>query len=191
MSGLFSKEEVEGICGGFFQSSSLSIVLSFDNNSNIKKCLCCNYSKEGPDSPSANSFVDPSKLPTKFDIPARMAEIVSLSLSKPFAFGTAFSFWDSLHLCDLLCFGPSHVHGLGSSHLHNPLVSALCTCTATLIISSWSFFFVYPTQCFLSVGVILELMILYFSSGICVQVYLHFTDYTHSSWHLGNDPQHL
>ena len=90
MSGPFSREEMEGICGGFFQSSLLSIALSYDDDGNIKKRLCCNYSKEGPDCPSTNSFVDPSKFPTKFDTPARMAEIVSLSPSEPFASGTAF-----------------------------------------------------------------------------------------------------
>ena len=77
MSGPFSREEMEGICGRFFQSSPLSIALSFDDDGNLKKRLCCNYSKEGPDSPLSNSFVNPSKFPTKFDTPAKIAEIVS------------------------------------------------------------------------------------------------------------------
>ena len=83
MSGLFSKEEMEGICGGFFQSSPLSTMLSLDEDGNVKKRLCCNYSKEGSNSPSANSFIDLLKFPTKFDTLAKMAEIVSPSSLSP------------------------------------------------------------------------------------------------------------
>ena len=81
MSGPFSKEEMEGICGGFFHSSPLSIALSTDEDGNIKKRLCCNYSREGPSSPSSNSYMDSVLYPTKFDTPAKMAEIVSVFLN--------------------------------------------------------------------------------------------------------------
>ena len=77
MSGPFSKEVMEGICGGHFRSSPLSIAVSYDDEGNMKRRLCCNYSKGSDLSPSSNSFVDPEKFPTCFDSSARMAEIVS------------------------------------------------------------------------------------------------------------------
>ena len=102
---------MEGICGGFFQSSPLSIALSLDDDGNVKKRLCCNYSKEGPDSPSANSYVDPSKFPTKFDTPAKMAEIVSSSF---------FRALHILHGCSFLrFFALARPRILGFSHLRD------------------------------------------------------------------------
>ena len=77
MSGPFSREVMEGICGGHFRSSPLSIAVSYDDEGNMKRRLCCNYSKGSDSSPSLNSYVDPEKSPTCFDSSACMAEIVS------------------------------------------------------------------------------------------------------------------
>ena len=132
MSGLFSKEEMEGICGGFFQSSPLSIMLPFDNDSNVKKQLCCNYLKEGPNSPSVNSFIDPLKFPTKFDILAKMAEIVSLSLLSP-------SHLAQLSLLEVLCTCTTSSSQLFA--LAWPWVFCMC---ATLISSLWLFALAQP-----------------------------------------------
>ena len=80
MSGPFPREVMEGICGGHFRSSPLSIAVSYDDEGNMKRRLCCNYSKGSDSSPSSNSYVDPEKFPTCFDSSARMAEIVSYFL---------------------------------------------------------------------------------------------------------------
>ena len=79
MSGPFTQQELEAICGGHFHSSPISVVVTLDEEGKEKKHICINLSKGTEELPSVNSFYNPKKYPTSFDTAASMAEIVSLS----------------------------------------------------------------------------------------------------------------
>lgn len=80
MLGPFSQEEMERICRGPFHCSP-SIVSTHEQGPGLppKKRVCRHLSKADGNSgtPAVNNFVDKSDFPTKFDMPAKMAELVS------------------------------------------------------------------------------------------------------------------
>ena len=75
----FSQQEMEDICGGHFHSSPISVVVTLDDEGKEKKQICINLSKGSEELPSVNSYYDPKKYPTPFNMAASMAEIVSSS----------------------------------------------------------------------------------------------------------------
>lgn len=82
MSGPFSQAEVERILRGYFYCSPF-VVVTQDQGPNLppKIRICRHLSKDAPDMGSVNSFVDKEDFPTRFDMPSRVADAVSLFLS--------------------------------------------------------------------------------------------------------------
>jgi hypothetical protein len=84
MSGPFTREEMHRICRGHFYVSPLIVSVN-DQGPGLppKKRVCRNLSKAAPrsDMPAVNDFIDKGDFPTRFNMPWRMAEIVSLFIS--------------------------------------------------------------------------------------------------------------
>lgn len=88
LSGPFTQTELEGIFGGPFQCSPLTVdVQPQPEGAPDKLRLCINLSKGDPLHPSTNDHVDSSLFPTRFTSMSEVAEIVSrrLSVSSPLA----------------------------------------------------------------------------------------------------------
>lgn len=78
MSGPFTQEEVEGILGGPFVCSPLSIdEKDIDGSFEKKLRMCINLSKGNKNSPSANSYADKEDFPTTYDPAAAVGDLVS------------------------------------------------------------------------------------------------------------------
>ena len=78
MSGPFSREEVEQILRGPFQSSPFIVSIQTQGPGEPDKIRVCRHlSKASKHGPSVNSFIEKENFPTRFDTAARVAEIVS------------------------------------------------------------------------------------------------------------------
>jgi hypothetical protein len=91
MDGPFSREEMELVCRGPFFASPL-IVASSDQGPGLepKKRVCRNLSKGDSKAgiPAVNDYIDKADFLTRFDMPSKMADLVShqfFLLSFPFA----------------------------------------------------------------------------------------------------------
>jgi len=81
MSGPFSKEDVERILRGPFQSSPFIVAFQPQAPGEPDKIRICRHlSKSTKNIASVNSFMTKSDFPTRFDTASRVAEIVSLFL---------------------------------------------------------------------------------------------------------------
>ena len=82
MSGRFTLDEVERICGGPVYVSPLLVAVSTQQPGAPDKIRICRHlSKSTPTQPSVNSFIQKEDFPTRLDMALRVAEVVSLSLS--------------------------------------------------------------------------------------------------------------
>ncbi|KAJ3549428.1 hypothetical protein NMY22_g883 [Coprinellus aureogranulatus] len=78
MSGPYSQEELEGILGGAFQCSPLSIdEKEVDGSFETKLRMCINLSKGTDEHPSVNSFSDKDDFPTNYDPATYVADLVA------------------------------------------------------------------------------------------------------------------
>ncbi|KAJ3498213.1 hypothetical protein NMY22_g19622 [Coprinellus aureogranulatus] len=78
MSGPYSQEELEGILGGPFQCSPLSIdEKEVDGSFETKLRMCINLSKGTDEHPSVNSFSDKADFPTNYDPATFVADLVA------------------------------------------------------------------------------------------------------------------
>lgn len=78
MSGPFTKEELEGIFGGAFQSSPLSIdEKEIDGTFELKLRMCINLSKGTDTKPSTNSYSNKADFPTSYDPAAYTGDLVA------------------------------------------------------------------------------------------------------------------
>lgn len=79
---------MERICRGPFYASPL-LVVSHDQGPGLeaKKRVCRNLSKgdSRSNTPAVNEFIDKQDFPTRFDMPWKMAELVSYHFSIPFS----------------------------------------------------------------------------------------------------------
>lgn len=80
MSGPYSKEELEDIVKGPFQSSPLVVSIQPQEGLPDKIRICRHLSKSNHNHPSTNDHVDADKFPTRFGSASQMAEIVSTFL---------------------------------------------------------------------------------------------------------------
>jgi len=88
MSGPFSKEMVEGILRGPFQSSPLIVSVQPQGPGEPDKIRICRHlSKSSRNVPSVNSFISKHNFPTRFDTASRVADMVSSFL---YTFGMPF-----------------------------------------------------------------------------------------------------
>jgi len=79
MSGPFSREEVELILHGPFQSSPLIVAIQPQQPGTPDKCrVCCHLSKVTKNCVSVNSHIHKEDFPTRFDIASKVAEMVSV-----------------------------------------------------------------------------------------------------------------
>lgn len=84
MSGPFTKDELEGILGGPFQCSPLSIdEKEIDGSFELKLRMCINLSKGTTTSPSTNSYSDKTDFPTSYDPTDYIGNLVSTPTSPP------------------------------------------------------------------------------------------------------------
>ena len=79
MSGPFTQLEAECILRGPFYCSPF-VVVEQNQGPHLppKIRICCHLSKDASDMPSVNSFMDKEDFPTRFDMPSRVADAVSL-----------------------------------------------------------------------------------------------------------------
>lgn len=80
MSGPFSKDEVERILRGPFQSSPLIVAVQTQAPGTPDKLRICRHLSKGTKlHPSVNSFINKEDFPTRFDTAVRVAEIIALA----------------------------------------------------------------------------------------------------------------
>ena len=72
MDGPFTQSEIEGILGGPFQCSPISVDVTIRADGSEKLRLCNNLSKRLKHHPVMNDFIDTSKYPMRFDSAAKV-----------------------------------------------------------------------------------------------------------------------